>query len=110
MPPAEIVRKYTVKITGQAIRFDPLHFAEGKFYLEGEALEVRYELQPAATPKAIDFTFKEDGVEHRMLGIYATDGKQLKFCWQLDGKGRPTEFKTKDEPPQMSLTLKHVGS
>ena len=58
--------------------------------------------------RRIDLIFKDGDAEHRMLGIYATDGKQLKLCWQHDGKARPTEFKTKAEPSQMLLVLERA--
>jgi uncharacterized protein (TIGR03067 family) len=107
-PPADIVHKYKVTVEADVIVLAPLNLADGKFNVEGETLKVRYEQDPKASPKAIDLILKDGDAELRMLGIYATDGKQLKMCWQHDGKARPTEFKTKAEPSQMLLVLERA--
>ncbi len=104
-PPADIVRKFKVTVRDDVIVLSPLNIVESKFNVEGVPIEARYEQDPKASPKRIDFIFKDEGAEQRMLGIYAVEGKQLKICWQHDGKARPSEFKTKAEPSQMLLIL-----
>lgn len=54
-------------------------------------------LNPKGTPKGMDVT----GIDGPNKGktfqaIYELDGDTLKVCYDLSGKGRPTEFKTKE--------------
>lgn len=52
-------------------------------------------LHPLAKPKAIDITGTEGPNKGKtFLAIYELDGDTLKICYDLSGKGRPTEFKT----------------
>jgi uncharacterized protein (TIGR03067 family) len=54
-------------------------------------------LDPAAKPKAIDITSAEGpNKDKTILAIYQRDGDTLKVCYDLSGKQRPTEFKTKE--------------
>ena len=46
-------------------------------------------------PKAIDVTLTEGPMKGAvLLGIYEIDGDTLKVCFDLEGKKRPTEFKS----------------
>lgn len=52
-------------------------------------------IDPSKTPKTIDVTMTEGpskGVV--MLGIYEFDGDTLRACFDMEGKKRPTEFKS----------------
>jgi uncharacterized protein (TIGR03067 family) len=107
-PPADLVRRYKVVVKKGAVVLDPLFISDGKFSLMGEPLEARTEAPPKAAPGEIDLVLKDEAGEHRMRGIFALDGPRLKLCWQLDGKARPAEFKTRAEPAQMLLVLERA--
>ena len=52
-------------------------------------------LDPSKSPKTIDVTMTEGPNKGAvMLGIYEIDGDTLKVCFDLEGKKRPTEFKS----------------
>jgi uncharacterized protein (TIGR03067 family) len=52
-------------------------------------------LDPSKSPKTIDVTMTEGPNKGTvMLGIYEIDGDTLKVCFDLQGKKRPTEFKS----------------
>jgi uncharacterized protein (TIGR03067 family) len=52
-------------------------------------------LDPSKSPKTIDVTMTEGPSKGTvMLGIYEIDGDTLKVCFDLEGKKRPTEFKS----------------
>jgi len=52
-------------------------------------------LDPSKSPKSIDVTMTEGPNKGTvMLGIYEIDGDTLKVCFDLQGKKRPTEFKS----------------
>jgi uncharacterized protein (TIGR03067 family) len=53
-------------------------------------------LDPSAKPKAIDIIGTEGPNKGKtILAIYERSGDTLRVCYDLDGKSRPTEFKTK---------------
>jgi uncharacterized protein (TIGR03067 family) len=52
-------------------------------------------LDPSKSPKTIDVTMTEGPNKGTvMLGIYEIDGDTLKVCFDLQGRKRPTEFKS----------------
>jgi len=52
-------------------------------------------LDTSKSPKTIDVTLAEGPNKGTvMLGIYEIDGDTLKVCFDLQGKKRPTEFKS----------------
>ena len=52
---------------------------------------------PAAKPKELDITGTEGPNKGKtILAIYERDGDKMKVCYDLGGKNRPTEFKTKE--------------
>ncbi len=54
-----------------------------------------HKLDPSKSPKTIDVTMTEGPNKGTvMLGIYEIDGDTLKVCFDLQGKKRPTEFKS----------------
>src|SRR4051812_31381661 len=53
-------------------------------------------LDPSAKPKALDITGTEGpNKDKTILAIYERDGDTLRICYDLSGKARPTEFRTK---------------
>ncbi|HJZ59542.1 MAG TPA: TIGR03067 domain-containing protein [Gemmataceae bacterium] len=64
-------------------------------------------LNPAAKPKELDIT-GTDGPNKGMtiLAIYERDGDTLRVCYDLSGKSRPTEFKTKEGTQLFLVTYK----
>jgi uncharacterized protein (TIGR03067 family) len=66
-------------------------------------------LDPGKKPKEVDSTVTEgEGKGTTMLGIYELDGDNLKACFDIQGKKRPTEFKTAAESGHMLVVLKRV--
>jgi uncharacterized protein (TIGR03067 family) len=54
-----------------------------------------FKLDPSAKPKALDITGTEGPNQGKtILAIYERNGDTLRVCYDLGGKGRPTEFKT----------------
>ncbi len=54
-------------------------------------------LMPSATPKAMDITgAKGPNKGKTFRAIYEHKGDTLRVCYDLSGKERPTEFKTKE--------------
>jgi uncharacterized protein (TIGR03067 family) len=54
-------------------------------------------LDPSAKPKAMDITGTEGPNKGKtILAIYERSGDTLRICYDLAGKNRPTEFKTKE--------------
>jgi uncharacterized protein (TIGR03067 family) len=52
-------------------------------------------IDPSKSPKAIDVTMTEGPSKGAvMLGVYEIDGDTLKACFDMEGKKRPTEFKS----------------
>jgi uncharacterized protein (TIGR03067 family) len=52
-------------------------------------------IDPSKSPKTIDVTMTEGPNKGAvMLGIYAFEGDTLRACFDMEGKKRPTEFKT----------------
>lgn len=64
----------------------------------GEAVdEGTVKLIPTETPKAMDITgAKGPNKDKTFLAIYEHKGETLRVCYDLSGKKRPTEFKTKE--------------
>jgi uncharacterized protein (TIGR03067 family) len=53
-------------------------------------------LMPSAKPKAMDIIGTDGPNKGKtFLAIYERDGDTLRVCYDLSGKNRPTEFKTK---------------
>jgi uncharacterized protein (TIGR03067 family) len=52
-------------------------------------------IDESAKPKTLDITGSDGPNKGKtILAIYELDGDMLKVCYNLDGKNRPTEFKT----------------
>jgi uncharacterized protein (TIGR03067 family) len=64
-------------------------------------------LNPSAKPKALDITGTEGPNKGKMIpAIYERSGDTLKICYNLGGKSRPTEFKTKAGTQLFFVTYK----
>jgi uncharacterized protein (TIGR03067 family) len=62
---------------------------------------------PSANPKEMDI-ISTDGANKgkTFLTIYELDGDTCKVCYELSGKSRPTEFKTKEGTQLFLVTYK----
>jgi uncharacterized protein (TIGR03067 family) len=62
-------------------------------------------LIPDSNPKAMDITGTEGPNKGKtFLAIYEVKGDALKVCYDLAGKNRPEEFKTKPQTMQFLVT------
>ena len=71
--------------------------------IEKEDRQGTFKLNPAAKPKEMDITGTADNPN---LAIYELDGDTLRICFDLSGKSRPTEFKTKKRTQLFLVTFK----
>lgn len=54
-------------------------------------------LNPAAKPKEMDITGTDGANKGKTIrAIYEREGDTLRVCYDLSGKGRPKEFRTKE--------------
>jgi uncharacterized protein (TIGR03067 family) len=64
-------------------------------------------LDPAKKPKEMDITGTEGPNKGKtILAIYELSGDTLKVCYAMEGKERPTEFKTKPDTKLFLATYK----
>jgi uncharacterized protein (TIGR03067 family) len=64
-------------------------------------------LNPAAKPKEMDITGTDGPNKGKtFLAIYERDGDTLRVCYDLAGKNRPAEFKTKESTQLFLVTYK----
>jgi uncharacterized protein (TIGR03067 family) len=64
-------------------------------------------LDPSAKPKALDITGTDGPNKGKtILAIYEREGDTLRVCYDLSGKNRPTEFKTKEGTQLFLVTYK----
>ena len=62
---------------------------------------------PSAKPKALDITGTDGPNKGKtILAIYERDGDTLRVCYDLSGKARPTEFRTKEGTRLFLVTYK----
>jgi uncharacterized protein (TIGR03067 family) len=85
---------------------------KGESYLVevgGHIDEGRTKLDPAKSPKAIDIMgTKGPNVGKTFLAIYELKDDELKVCYDLSGKSRPTEFATKPDTPLFLVHYRRV--
>ena len=75
--------------------------------LAGEADLGIIKLNPLATPKEMDVTGTDGANKGKtFLAIYERSGDTLRICYDLTGKGRPTEFATKEGTQLFLVTYK----
>ncbi len=66
-------------------------------------------LNPAARPKALDIQGTDGPNKGRtILAIYERDGDTLRICYDLGGKSRPTEFRTRPGTKLFLVTYKRA--
>jgi uncharacterized protein (TIGR03067 family) len=64
-------------------------------------------LKASSKPKEIDIVGTEGPNKGKtILAIYERDGDTLRICYDLSGKSRPKEFKTKEETQLFLVTYK----
>ena len=64
-------------------------------------------LNPSAKPKTLDITGTDGPNKGKtILAIYEHKGDTLRICYDLSGKSRPTEFKTKESTQLFLVTYK----
>ena len=72
-----------------------------------EADQGTVKLNPSAKPKEMDITGTDGPNKGKtFLAIYELDGDTLRICYDLGGKNRPTEFKTKEGSQLFLVTYK----
>jgi uncharacterized protein (TIGR03067 family) len=68
-------------------------------------------LNPSAKPKALDITCTDGPNNGKTIpAIYEWDGDTLRVCYDLSGKGRPTEFKTRASTQLFLVTYRREKS
>jgi uncharacterized protein (TIGR03067 family) len=66
-------------------------------------------IDPSKKPKAMDILGVEGPNKGKtILAIYELNGNTLRVCYDLAGKNRPTEFKTKKGEPLFLATYKRA--
>jgi uncharacterized protein (TIGR03067 family) len=99
------------KIPDELLKAMKLTMADGKYTVTvGKTVDKgSYKLDPAATPKTVDITSVEGPNKGKtLLAIYEQTGDSLRVCYDLDGKKRPTEFKTAMDTKQFLVTYKRA--
>jgi uncharacterized protein (TIGR03067 family) len=74
----------------------------------GDKVDKGYiKLNPSAKPKEMDITGTDGPNKGKtFLAIYEQEGDTLRICYDLIGKSRPTEFKTKEGTSLFLVTYK----
>jgi uncharacterized protein (TIGR03067 family) len=89
-----------------------LTLKKGEYEVKAESLDkgtVTYD--DKADPKAMDIKGVEGPNEGKtFLAIYELSGDKLKICYDLAGKARPTEFKTKPKTKLLLVTYERKKS
>jgi uncharacterized protein (TIGR03067 family) len=66
-----------------------------------------YKVAPDKKPKELDITGTEGpNKDKTFLAIYEVNGDTLRICYDLEGKKRPTEFKTAKDTQQFLIVYK----
>ncbi len=74
-------------------------------YVDGTATKGRVKLDPATSPKGIDFLWDEGDQVKIVRGIYEFKGKELRICVSRPSKPRPREFSSKYRSDQSIVVL-----
>ena len=72
--------------------------ADGKVMVQRDGktiVEGNINIDPTKKPKQSEGTFTEGELKGKTLGIYEIDGDNMRICYALPGKDRPTEFSSK---------------
>jgi uncharacterized protein (TIGR03067 family) len=95
----------TAELAGKAwpeqfIKLTTLVLADGKYtIMVGKAPdEGTWKIDPSKEPRTLDITgTKGPNKGKTFLCIYEFKGDNVRICYDLSGKGRPTEFKTRPD-------------
>jgi uncharacterized protein (TIGR03067 family) len=99
-PPEDSVKEFVVTVKHDVMKITHKGAAGPVFKLK---------LDPAKTPKTIDFTHSEGPDKGKTEpGIYKIDGDTLTYCVTDIGKERPTVFATKEGTKNSLFVLKRV--
>lgn len=75
---------------------------EGKTIIKGN-----FKIDPTKKPKQSEATYTEGELKGKtVLGIYEVDGENMRICYALPGKDRPTEFSSKEGSGHVLLIYK----
>ena len=84
--------------------------ADGKVTVQREGktvVQTSFKLDPTKKPKQFEGTYSEGDLKGKtVLGIYEVDGDDMKSCYALPGKDRPTEFSSKADSGHVLITYK----
>jgi len=97
------------RFPGESLKTMQLILADGKYTAKvGDVTDKgTFKLDPAARPQAIDVTGAEGPNKGKtFLAIYELTGDSLRICYDLEGKSRPTEFKTQRNTERFLVTYK----
>ncbi len=82
---------------------------DGKYTVTaGKAVDKgNVKMNASAKPKTLDITGTDGPNKGKTIkAIYERDGDTLRICYDASGKGRPTEFKTKEGTQLFLVTYK----
>jgi uncharacterized protein (TIGR03067 family) len=100
------VEEATLKTMKLVIEGDKYTVTVGKSIDKGSV-----KIDPAAKPKTMDIIGADGPNKGKtFLAIYELNGDTLRVCYDLTGKARPTEFKTKKGEPLFLATYKRPKS
>ena len=87
-----------------------IYSADGKFMVQREGKTViqgSTKIDPTKNPKQSEGTYTEGELKGMtVLGIYEIDGDNMRGCFALPGKDRPTEFSSKPGSGHVLITYK----
>jgi len=101
------------KFPDEVLRTMKLTMSDGKYTVKvGEQIDRgTIKLDPTTKPKAIDIIGTEGPNNGKtFLAIYELTGDTLRICYDLEGKERPTEFKTVRDTQQFLVSYKRDKS
>ncbi len=97
------------KFPDEYLKTMKLTMTDGRYTVKvGEVLDKGiYKLDPAVEPKAIDISGEEGPNKGKAFpAIYALIGDSLRICYDLEGRKRPTAFKTENNTQQFLVTYR----
>ncbi len=97
------------KFPDELLKTMKLTMADGKYTVKVSDVVDKgtYKLDPEAKPKAIDITGGEGPNKGKtFLAIYELKDDSLRVCYDLEGKKRPTDFKTEKDTQLFLVTYK----
>jgi uncharacterized protein (TIGR03067 family) len=101
------------KFPDEVLKTLKLMVSDGKYTVTvGEKIDKgTIKLEPSSKPKAMDVTGTEGPNKGKTFpAIYELTGDTLRVCYDLEGKKRPTEFKTVKDTQQFLVTYKRDKS